>query len=570
MQPATPPANAPCAPHTVGGYLAQRITQAGTRTFFTVPGDFNLVLLDQLLATPDLRMIGCCNELNAGYAADGYARATGGLSVVVVTYMVGGLSVINAAAGAFAEDLPLLVVSGGPNSLDAPAQHRVHHTIGETDLYQSARCFAPVMAETFVVRHVEQAAAMIDRAITVCLARRKPVYLEIACNLAGLPLPVPAGMTLPPLAPAIDPVAQEAAVTALAERINQSVKPVLVAGVKLRAVGAVAPFRRLADALGCAVAVMPDAKGLFPENHPAFIGTYWGTVSSPNCAEVIESSDCQIFAGPLFNDYSTVGWTTLTSPAKLVHAGRDFLRMEGAQFNGVRLDVLLDQLAAKVVKHDASLANYKRLHSPPPPIVAAAASDPLSLKELRRQVQALMAANTDLVVETGDSWFNGQKLRLPDGAGYHFQMQYGSIGWATGATLGISLGAGPRRRTVALIGDGSFQLTAQEVSTMIRHGANPIIFLLNNRGYTIEVEIHDGPYNNIKNWDYAGLVNVFNAGEGNGLGLRATTAGELTAAIERAKAHPGLTLIECSLQRDDCTGELLEWGSRVAAANARK
>ena len=105
---------------------------------------------------------------------------------------------------------------------------------------------------------------------------------------------------------------------------------------------------------------------------------------------------------------------------------------------------------------------------------------------------------------------------------------------------------------------------------MIRHKANPIIFLLNNRGYTIEVEIHDGPYNNIKNWDYAGLIDVFNAGEGNGLGLRARTAGELSAAIERANSHPGLVLIECALDRDDCTAELLEWGSRVAAANARR
>ena len=126
------------------------------------------------------------------------------------------------------------------------------------------------------------------------------------------------------------------------------------------------------------------------------------------------------------------------------------------------------------------------------------------------------------------------------------------------------------RRTVALIGDGSFQLTAQEVSTMIRHRANPIIFLLNNRGYTIEVEIHDGPYNNIKNWDYAGLIEVFNAGEGNGLGLGAKTAGELAAAIEQAQSHAGLVLIECALDRDDCTAELLEWGSRVAAAKMRR
>ena len=287
------------------------------------------MLLDQLIKQPGLRMIGCCNELNAGYAADGYARATGGLAVVAATYTVGGLSVINAAAGAYSDDLPLLVVSGGPNTLDAPANHRVHHTIGEAELYQCARCFEPVVAQTFVVRHVDDAAGMIDQAITICLARRKPVYLEIACNLAGASLPEPKPIGLPPLRPPADPMALEAAALALAERINAAVKPVLVAGVKLRSQNAANEFLQLANALGCAVAVMPDAKGLFPESHPAFIGTYKAAVSSPNCAEVVESSDCQLFAGPMFNDYTTTGWTTLTPPAKLVHAGPDFLRMAG-------------------------------------------------------------------------------------------------------------------------------------------------------------------------------------------------------------------------------------------------
>ena len=570
MNPLATQADKPECGTTVGGHLASRIVQAGVRDFFTVPGDFNLVLLDQLIKQPGLRMIGCCNELNAGYAADGYARATGGLAVVAVTYMVGGLSVINAAAGAYSDDLPVLVVSGGPNTLDTAANHRVHHTIGEADLYQCAKCFEPVVARTFVVRHVEDAARMIDQAITVCLARRKPVYLEIACNLAGVELPESTPISLPPVRPAADTAALESAVEALAARIDAAVKPVLVAGVKLRSQDATTAFRQLADALGCAVAVMPDAKGLFPESHPAFIGTYWGSVSSPNCAEVVESSDCQLFAGPMFNDYTTTGWTTLTSAAKLVHAGPDFLRMAEAEFSGLRLDALLGLLATRVTKNPASLTGYRRLHEPAAPAAAAGPGDPLSLKELRRQVQALVSASSDLVVETGDSWFNGQKLHLPDGAHYHFQMQYGSIGWATGAVLGVSLGAGDGRRTLALIGDGSFQLTAQEVSTMIRHQANPIIFLLNNRGYTIEVEIHDGPYNNIKNWNYAGLVDVFNAGEGGGLGLRATTAGELSSAVERAKSHAGLVLIECALDRDDCTAELLEWGSRVAAANARR
>lgn len=557
-------------PETVGSYLASRLAQAGLKDFFSVPGDFNLVLLDELLKQPALRMVGCCNELNAGYAADGYAREAG-FAAVVVTYMVGGLSVINAAAGAYSDDLPVLVVSGGPNSNDEPAGHRLHHTIGEAELYQAARCFEPVVARTFIVRRAADAPAAIDAALSTCLAEKKPVYLEIACNIASQPVPPPAAMSLPPPAPQPDASAMEAAVAAAAERINQAVKPVLVTGVKLRAAGAVAAFRKLADALGCAVAVMPNAKGLFPESHPAFMGTYWGEVSSPDCAEIVESSDCQIFAGPMFNDYTTVGWTALIGPAKLVQADLQSVSFSDRHFSNVPLAGFLEALAARVGEKPASLEAYRRLHETVVPAVIPPGDTPLSLRELRQQVQDLVDENTSLVIETGDSWFNGQKLHLPDGAHYHFQMQYGSIGWAVGATLGVAIAGGDRRRTIALIGDGSFQLTAQEVSTMIRFRTNPIIFLLNNRGYTIEVEIHDGPYNNIKNWNYAGLVEVFNADDGCGVGLKATTAAELARAIETARSHQnGPVLIECALDRDDCTKELLEWGSRVAAANGRK
>lgn len=553
---------------TVGSYLAARLTQAGLRNFFGVPGDYNLVLLDELLKEPALRMVGCCNELNAGYAADGYARAAGFASVVV-TYMVGGLSVINAVAGSYSDDLPVLVISGGPNTNDAPANHLLHHTTGEADFYQASKCFEPVVAKVFNIRHAADAPALIDEAISTCLLRKRPVYLEIACNLASHPVPAPGPMQLPPAPLSSDPQALAAAVEAVAHRLNSAVKPVLVAGVKIRPADAAQEFRQLADALGCAVAVMPDAKGLFPESHAGFIGTYWGEVSSPSCAEIVESSDCQFFAGPMFNDYTTTGWTTLISPSKLIHVGPDFVSLAGAVYSNVQLRDFLSALAAKVSPKDASLQAYHRLHETLAPTSAAPADEALSLREVRRQIQGVLTPETNVVVETGDSWFNGQKLTLPDGARYHFQMQYGSIGWATGATLGVAMGAGEGRRVVSLIGDGSFQLTAQEVSTMIRYKTNPIIFLLNNRGYTIEVEIHDGPYNNIKNWDYAGLIQVFNAEDGNGLGIRVDTGGELSAAIERAKSHAGPVLIECTLDRDDCTKELLEWGSRVAAANSR-
>ena len=152
---------------------------------------------------------------------------------------------------------------------------------------------------------------------------------------------------------------------------------------------------------------------------------------------------------------------------------------------------------------------------------------PLSIKEVTRQVQDLMTSSTTLMVEAGDSWFDSMYISLPEGARYETEIQYGSIGWSVGASFGYAMASEPDRRLVSLIGDGAFQLTAQEVSSMIRYKRNNIMFLINNHGYVSESEIHEGPYNYIKNWDYAALMNAWNAGEGNGLGLRARTPKEL-------------------------------------------
>ncbi len=556
------------ASSTVGGYLAARLSDIGLTHFFTVPGDYNLVLLDELLKNPDLAMIGCCNELNAGYAADGYARATGGAAAVVVTYSVGGLSLLNAVAGAYAEDLPVIAISGGPNSNSEAEYELLHHTIGKVDYSYQRDIFAQVTADAVVIRHPVEAPRQIDHALRTALHDRKPVYSEIACNIAGASTSAPHPANFDATTSS-DAGSLSEAVARAAELLNAAVKPVLVAGVKLKPFGAVDAFEALANASGYAVATMPNAKSLFDEQHLGYMGTYWSAVSSPGCSEIVESSDLYLYAGPTFTDYTTVGHSALIDPAKSIVAGPDSVVLPGQSYNNVAIADFLEALARKVEPNDASLVAFNRIREESPPVRPGNPDSPLTTRQLFARIQNLLDDKSTVIAETGDSWFNGMGLNLPPGAGFEIQMQYGSIGWSVGATLGYALGAGDARRPIALIGDGSFQLTAQELSTMIRFGVNPIIFLINNGGYTIEVEIHDGPYNAIKNWDYAGLVDVFSAGEGNGWGCRVTTEGELDAAIDRAQSNDGLSLIEVQIDRDDCSRTLLEWGSRVARSNGR-
>lgn len=145
MSGGAPPTQYPVIESTacLGRHLARRLVEIGCSDVFSVPGDFNLILLDHLLAEPGLNNIGCCNEINAGYAADGYARWKG-VGAVVVTFTVGGLSVINSIAGAYSENLPVICIVGGPNSNDYGTNRILHHTIGIPDFTQEYRCFQTV------------------------------------------------------------------------------------------------------------------------------------------------------------------------------------------------------------------------------------------------------------------------------------------------------------------------------------------------------------------------------------------------------------------------------------------
>ncbi|KAL6896682.1 hypothetical protein ACP4OV_007254 [Aristida adscensionis] len=559
---------------TLGRHLARRLVQVGVRDVFAVPGDFNLTLLDHLIAEPGLRVVGCCNELNAGYAADGYARARG-VGACAVTFTVGGLSVLNAIAGAYSENLPVICVVGGPNSNDYGTNRVLHHTIGLPDFSQELRCFQPVTCHAAVVNNLDDAHDQIDRAISTALRESKPVYLSVSCNLPAIPHPTFSRDPVPYfLSPRLsNKMGLEAAVEATVAFLDRAVKPVMVAGPKMRVAKAGEAFVELAAASGYAVATMPSGKGMVPETLPRFIGTYWGAVSTAFCAEIVESADAYLFAGPIFNDYSSVGYSFLLRKDKAVVVQPDRVTVgNGPTFGCVMMRDFLSELARRVRKNTTAYENYRRIFVPEGQPPECQPREPLRVNVLFKHIQRMLTADSAVIAETGDSWFNCQKLKLPDGCGYEFQMQYGSIGWSVGALLGYAQAAeAAGKRVIACIGDGSFQVTAQDVSTMLRCGQRSIIFLINNGGYTIEVEIHDGPYNVIKNWDYTGLVDAIHNGEGRCWTARVACEEELTAAIATATGEKEdcLCFIEVVAHKDDTSKELLEWGSRVSAANSR-
>ena len=196
---------------------------------------------------------------------------------------------------------------------------------------------------------------------------------------------------------------------------------------------------------------------MFPEDHPAYAGLYWGPVSSPGVAGLVESADAYLFAGALLSDYATTGYSALIDPKKLLLANPNDVRLPDASYSDVALAEFLAALAEKVVRDATSLEQFDLAREAAAPSPDPGPSAPLTTRVAAAKVKSSLGAETALLVETGDSWFNGLKLRLPSGCRFEIQFQSGSIGWSVPATPGYDLGRGAPTRVIAMIGDGSFQ-----------------------------------------------------------------------------------------------------------------
>lgn len=553
---------------TVGTYLAQRLKELELSYYFAIPGDYNLSLLDELLKEPALKMINCCNELNAGYAADGYARIHG-ISALVVTFGVGALSAMNAVAGAYSENLPIIVVAGAPNTNSIEDAEILHHTLATENNDYVRQIFSHITAHNVRIHRPSDAPAQIDTAIAIAMEQKKPVYIEIACNISNLEVSMPTKRAFN-IGRLSDPSALKASVHAAAEKLNSAVKPILVAGSHARSCNIGRLVEKLSESSHYALAAMPDAKSFVSEAHPNYIGIYWGPVSSPGCAEIVESSDIYLFIGPNFNDYTTVGHVCNIHPNKSIILAEGVVSVCGQVYTGITMHDFLEKLTPLLKLNDTSLKAYQRIQGKAPLYQQPEnLSEPLTNRFLFGQIQALLNSDYGVLAETGDSWFNGLRLQLPKDCPFEIQMQYGSIGWSVGALLGMQAALHNKKRVIALIGDGSFQMGAQELSTLIRYEFKPIIFLINNGSYGIEIQIHNGPYNVLNNWQYKDLVAVFNGEAHHAKSFKVSTFQELLDVIKLIPTLDCLCFIEIMLDKDDCNKNLLDWGARVATYNSR-
>jgi len=543
---------------TIGDFLLKRLKELGIEHVFGVPGDYNLGFLDQIVNDSGIEWVGNCNELNASYAADGYARIRGA-SAIVTTFGVGELSAINGIAGAYAEHVPIINIVGMPSLQTQSDKLLVHHTLGDGDFTVFSDIYRRfTVAQTCLTE--SDPATEIDSAIRKAWVEKRPVYIGIPTDISYKTIEVnaePLDLSFPKSdTNAIDEVTNH-----IAHKIKVAKKPVFLVDMCVARHSMQTQVQALIDKTGIPFAAMNMGKGILNESHPAFLGSYNGDFSAPGVQAYVESSDCVLSFGTIASDFNTGGFTSKVGIDVSIKMHSDYIDLHHSTYHDVRFEDYLPILTKKL----AGIHFEHTLDKSEPEKITAEAN-PIRQKRFWPMMSAFVEPGNIVVAEAGTSMFGSMQMPLPDQTTYVGQPLWGSIGYTVGSLLGTCMAA-PDKQSILFIGDGSFQLTAQEISTMIKQKLNPIVFLINNDGYTVERVIHGPtmPYNDVNMWKYAELPKVF--GE-NVWSTAVKTETELDAAlIEAKKRTDQFRFIEVIMTKEDAPEILIKIGAACAAQN---
>ncbi len=541
--------------HTVGSFLFDYLHRLGVTHVFGIPGDFALPTFRWMEQSP-LKIITMTHEPSVGFAADAYARIHG-LGVAAVTYCVGGLNMLNSVACAYAEQSPLLVLSGGPSPVDRKKDVLMHHKVRTFDTQR--RIYEEVTVATAVLLDPETAAGEIMRVVNAILEHSRPGYIEIPFDVVDMPITTPIPPIVAPIVPTSHPDHLHAMVEDAVAVINAAKQPIIIADIELQRHGLVDEAMALAEKFNIPVASTLMSKSLINETHPLHIGVYSGPLSEAAVQKYVEDSDCLIMLGAMITDV----WFGFTSTSEKLSRKRTMLatteKMQiGARtYEQVAMKDFLEAMAAAAITPRALGAMPKPAPEPTPLSDAERAQD-ITIESFFRILGLNVDENSIITCDTGDAMFGAMQLRTKNATNFLADAYYLSMGFAMPAAIG-AMAAKPDSRVISIIGDGAFQMTGIELSTAAKFGMKPIVFVLNNDGYGTQRFILDGPFNEILQWNYTKMIDMF----GVGVGKKVHTNGEVEVALKEAMASDVLTLIEVVIPRDACSPSLRRVGEEL-------
>jgi indolepyruvate decarboxylase len=546
----------------LGDYLVAYLEKIGVSHLFGIPGDLVINLFLKLGRLRGIKVITLSHEPGVGFAADGYARATGRIGAVCVTYGAGGHNMVNPVAGSFAERVPILVISGGPGEEERKLGVLIHHQAREIEsqlhIYQEVTCAAKLINDPL------RAAGEIDEVIRSIWLNQQPGYLEIHRDMVEREISVPKEIVswngeLP--YPQSDRRKLDEAVRDTAERLSRAQRPLVLIGIEAYRFKVAKEIVKLVEKMGVPCCTSVLAKGAFPMNHPLYMGVYVGAISPPAIRARVEQADLIVGLGMFLTDIEMGGGQP---PEALRHrsiwAVENRINVSFHTYTDVTLrDFVHGLLRAEFKRHREKVAYSDNL--------AAPQTDPdrrVRVADVLGEINRFLAQQKKFMVvaESGDSLFGGIDVKVGNDGLYLAQGFYASMGFAVPGALGAQIGTG--LRPLVLAGDGGFQMTGVEIAHAPRYRLNPIVVLLNNGGWGIFRPIANRQdLLALPSWRYAELARLWG-----GRGFRVETVGQLRRALEQAAKSSAFAIIEVMIGPRDLSPITLKY-IRASAKKAQ-
>lgn len=508
---------------SIGQYLIQRLQDYGIADVFGIPGDYVLSFYADLEQSP-LNVVGCTREDCAGFAADAYARVNG-MGVLCVTYCVGGLSVCNSVAGAYAEKSPVVMITGSPGLSERTNNPLLHHMV--RDFRTQYDVFEKLCVAGTELSDPLTAFREIDRVLDACDRFKRPVYIDIPRDMVDVVPQI--GQSFRQPTDATDPDVLLEAATEAKALLEQASRPLLLAGIEVHRFRLQDQVLALAESTGIPIAATVLGKSVIRETHPQYVGLYSGSMSHENVRDFVEQSDCILMLGTFMTDINLGIFTANLNPANCIYATSEQLRIRHHHYHNVRFGDFvgaLMELAPQPVKRPIpdSISVSK-------PTYSLDADARITVSRLFARLNRQLTEDTIVIADIGDSLFGATELVIQGRTEFLSPAYYTSMGFSLPAALGAQV-ARPKARLVVVCGDGAFQMTGQELSTIVRHGFDPVIIVLDNGGYGTERKLHAGEwqFNNIHPWNYSKLPEIY----GGGTGYQIRTEGEFDTALSKA------------------------------------
>ncbi|MFC1713824.1 alpha-keto acid decarboxylase family protein [Candidatus Poribacteria bacterium] len=537
---------------TIGDYLLAKLQEYGIQHVFGIPGDYVLRFY-QLLEQSPIRHVGMTREDAAGYAADAYARVHG-IGAACVTYCVGGLSMTNSIAGAYAEKSPVIVISGAPGIQEQRRDPLLHHKV--RNFLTQKQIYDQITVAGTILNDPVTAFDEIDRVFDIVYRQKRPGYIELPRDMVdarGQQLHQPADRDVPS-----DPDTLRSAVQEIADLINEGEDPVILAGVELHRFGFQDKLLELIEKTNIPVAATVLGKSVIREDHPLYLGIYEGAMGRDEVRQFVEDSDCVIILGAFMTDMNLGIYTAKLDREHTIYVTSEKVLVKYHTYEDVTFSDLLDSLleTALIERKPPALDWIERSDGQ----VDIQTDAPITVIRLFKILNGFIVDDMMVIADIGDSLFGAIDLKIHQRTDFLSPAYYTSMGFAVPASIGGQL-ARPEQRTIVIVGDGAFQMTGLELSTSVRIGLNPIVIVLNNHGYGTERQLQEGAFNDIGEWNYSQLPTVLGAGKG----FVINTEGELDNALKQAVAHTeSFVILDVQLDKLDQSPALMRLAERLS------